>query len=1626
MVTFSFQGWTPKWDETIPRHKYATHIRPRTDCLTGPKGDESRSSVASTYNLPLSGAAASQTSDRSASDAAKPGLERVLKFIKTCAEKQPHEVVRCNLAESLLTYPVTDTTSCSAILCDIVDILGSNVCSLPQTPNNPKDIATGSAANNWPDMLTKQVELAGANSLLTFEQMIDAMLLGKSSFYALLSNLTVVASGAIFKALSLHFRKFYTSHIYRGALLRFCATLVETPQRSSNRNDYSAEVLLTVVRGMLQLLFMGEFRYEFIVPCSSFLRSCAKFNNLGAEFELVSEALDKVMQACIPALDPLNNQRVHIIWLPRTMLDFALNSSANAISRISVDSILFDAAISLGWCILRQDQADGNHLRVQLDCGVILAVLRSNFEQLSFEDIAAAVQIPANQVSDCLSKLSSLGLIQILSDGSAVASDPKYSAQFNCGLCTPAAVSSHIPADVDIISPVSPASVEAYIRLCHCILLRLIHSKDGIFEAQLVFDVAQEQAVRSNHVQQCIYFLTSRRIVRVISLGFLYFVRLNLDQDDHVAPKNCPPSSLYSVPKLHKSGVTDDFVSKVVVFAPSGEASDDQACEGISNIVLSMNPASCYEFSNKSSAENFLTLVISQLQHSLGISFLLAAKELIQCHGFPERVIIKFLDASIFSSMFPNNESSPPRTHRAGAHPTVSNASAIAEAMPSCSVCLDGESSLIRLPCGHLLCDECFTHCFLSDVGQHTFGTLPQEATPVAACLDEDGDTPRCRDFFSCPTCKVSLAEHFWDEFPDHLVEAQRQRPVSCQVTLHQVYRRIVASALRMLRQDPLSSIARCDGSRCLKDRYIAAASTWQAVTCNGRTFDCVADFRAFEDEANLPRCGLTPLHISQWKHTSQEVLAELKKSQAPLVNLAGVAMKRSDQTGLLYCDRFLGSQLIPGSDGRCGPNNGPQCSDCKGFVNSDHLQPTFISDAQRKTRPEDMLKDIRMCPRCFGGYFINTNCAALGSHHGEIKDGVHVQNVCKDCGFFSERWSDWPVADEKLKAQKIKAHLPFLNGVAKSVETIQCILSQDLAIDSSSDISRLSSSSQSLVKLRGSYLWRRFLRNRLITLLKRIITAALERTSHVASRSLVEMSVDSKHTVLLLQLLQVTDSFVKPYLSSVTLLSDRPHSHSYVLCAVLLSFAAVESWPVATLDNFITGNLGTVSTAPAYIKSLLDSAAKRIPVYKAPFASDLSISESMAHYRFSFDGVSCQEFFIAEQIFRELRGSTLFSALEQKFGLSGTHVALALLRHVSVKDLFRLLSLRGIASAVSSLLPLMLPLNFSFQQARTATTRSSRSAAAEDVFEVVDAVVADILSTQRLHNVQLRAVRFDRTRPVETVVLPRSTPEHAATHVSLDSDGCLYVCGIDSKFICVTDRHGAAKCDMYITHNGQRLPTQNLRATAHDYAKKRLYVSDGDAAVVHCVNLLGEVLFSSPAGAVTKPQGLSFCSRTRRVAVADEKFVRILRADDLSPIKILSHSGAKACNSGLLADDLKNCCDVAFDANGFLYAVDNGANLVAVFDCTYVSFSIFGSFGSGDGQFNAARGVCIDGTGKVFVSDSTRVQMFDRQGRHVVSISPSSLDDALTWSQLGSMSVDADGRLLVCSQGSKSLLRIL
>lgn len=69
-----------------------------------------------------------------------------------------------------------------------------------------------------------------------------------------------------------------------------------------------------------------------------------------------------------------------------------------------------------------------------------------------------------------------------------------------------------------------------------------------------------------------------------------------------------------------------------------------------------------------------------------------------------------------------------------------------------------------------------------------------------------------------------------------------------------------------------------------------------------------------------------------------QDVHKEVKYPNGDvLTNRAGVKIALGSGGGKsnYYCGRNLGRKQIPHSDGCCGPSNGPQCKDCKGFTES-------------------------------------------------------------------------------------------------------------------------------------------------------------------------------------------------------------------------------------------------------------------------------------------------------------------------------------------------------------------------------------------------------------------------------------------------------------------------------------------------------------------------------------------------------------------------------------------------------------------------------------------------------------------------------------------------------------------
>lgn len=71
-------------------------------------------------------------------------------------------------------------------------------------------------------------------------------------------------------------------------------------------------------------------------------------------------------------------------------------------------------------------------------------------------------------------------------------------------------------------------------------------------------------------------------------------------------------------------------------------------------------------------------------------------------------------------------------------------------------------------------------------------------------------------------------------------------------------------------------------------------------------------------------------------KAERREIEAVERKMEDLLISSSTSPVNRADEPMILgrdgltlYCGRYLGTTVIPRSDGRCGPNNGPQCPDC-------------------------------------------------------------------------------------------------------------------------------------------------------------------------------------------------------------------------------------------------------------------------------------------------------------------------------------------------------------------------------------------------------------------------------------------------------------------------------------------------------------------------------------------------------------------------------------------------------------------------------------------------------------------------------------------------------------------------
>lgn len=89
-----------------------------------------------------------------------------------------------------------------------------------------------------------------------------------------------------------------------------------------------------------------------------------------------------------------------------------------------------------------------------------------------------------------------------------------------------------------------------------------------------------------------------------------------------------------------------------------------------------------------------------------------------------------------------------------------------------------------------------------------------------------------------------------------------------------------------------------------------------------------------------------------------------------------------------LYCGRYIGASNLPGSDGSCGPSNGPSCQDCQGALPVSFTQ-TFHSSSERVVGVELNLESMEL------RYFIQSRyCKKQKCKKLESKDKKSLENL--------------------------------------------------------------------------------------------------------------------------------------------------------------------------------------------------------------------------------------------------------------------------------------------------------------------------------------------------------------------------------------------------------------------------------------------------------------------------------------------------------------------------------------------------------------------------------------------------------------------------------------------------------
>ena len=103
----------------------------------------------------------------------------------------------------------------------------------------------------------------------------------------------------------------------------------------------------------------------------------------------------------------------------------------------------------------------------------------------------------------------------------------------------------------------------------------------------------------------------------------------------------------------------------------------------------------------------------------------------------------------------------------------------------------------------------------------------------------------------------------------------------------------------------------------------------------------------------------------------------------------------------------------------------------------------------------------------------------------------------------------------------------------------------------------------------------------------------------------------------------------------------------------------------------------------------------------------------------------------------------------------------------------------------------------------------------------------------------------------------------------------------------------------------------------------------------------------------------------------------------------------------------------VAIDGRGNIYALGGFTNSVFKFGPDGKFMNRFGSQGNQPGQISAADAIAVDGKGRVYVSDSKGIQVFDSEGRYLAVFKPAGIAFGMVFNDRNELLVVARNKVV-------------